>query len=162
MVISYYNQIIWKNDLCMCCLNWRATAIRHNTLKSHKTVFIVWISWKKMAFESGDFHTKSNLLCLVCQLVVSFLFAPWCIFHCVRTWCVVWEWHGLSDIATVTKGDGSLIRVNCTMACWCSWGSSLIPPSVTPIISDLWSNYIFIKKRQRLFTLTLPTNMLLG
>ncbi len=37
------------------------------------------------------FHTESNLLCLVCRCVVSFLFAPRCIFHCVRTWCVAWE-----------------------------------------------------------------------
>ncbi len=43
--------------------------------------------------------------CLVCRHIVSFLFALWCMFHCVRrTWCVVWEQHCLSDIATVTKG----------------------------------------------------------
>ncbi len=46
------------------------------------------------------FHTRSNLLCLLCQCVVSFLFALRCIFHCVRT-CVV---HCMSGIATVTKG----------------------------------------------------------
>ncbi len=28
------------------------------------------------------------------------------IFHCVRTWCVVWELHCLSDIATATKEAG--------------------------------------------------------
>ncbi len=52
------------------------------------------------------FHTRSNLLCLVCRHIVSVLFAPHCIFHCVRTWCVVW------DVATVTKGGGSLRGVN--------------------------------------------------
>ncbi len=80
-----------------------ATAICHDTLKSHKTVFIVWISYK-MTKADTLFHTKSNLLCLVCRCVVSLLIALRCIFHCVRTWCVVWEWHGLSDIATVDKG----------------------------------------------------------
>ncbi len=39
------------------------------------------------------FHTKSNLLCLLCRCVVSFLFAPRCISHWVRTWCVVF-WFG--------------------------------------------------------------------
>ncbi len=34
------------------------------------------------------FHTRSNLLCLLCQCVVSFLFALRRIFHCVRT-CVL-------------------------------------------------------------------------
>ncbi len=48
------------------------------------------------------FHTRSNLLCLLCQCVVSFLFALRCIFHCVRT-CVV---HCMSGIATVTKVGG--------------------------------------------------------
>ncbi len=33
-------------------------------------------------------------------------------FYCVRTWCVVWERHGLSDIATVTIEGGFLRRVN--------------------------------------------------
>ncbi len=31
------------------------------------------------------FHIRSNLLCLLCQCVVSSLFALRCIFHCVRT-----------------------------------------------------------------------------
>ncbi len=46
--------------------------------------------------------------CLVCRCFVCFLFAPWHIFHHVRTWCVTWERHGLSDIATVTEEDRSL------------------------------------------------------
>ncbi len=58
------------------------------------------------------YHTKSDLLCLVCRHVVSFLFAPRCIFHYIRTWCVAWKHHGLLDVATVTKGDRSLQRVN--------------------------------------------------
>ncbi len=62
-------------------------------------------------FQFDLFHTRSNLLCLVCRHVVSFLFAPRCIFYCVRTWRVVWEGHGLSDIATVTK-EGWLLQVN--------------------------------------------------
>ncbi len=52
------------------------------------------------------FHATSNLNCFVCRHIVSFLFAPRCTFHCVRTWCAVWECHGLSDIATVMKGAG--------------------------------------------------------
>ncbi len=41
---------------------------------------------------------------LLCDVIV--------IFYCVRIWSVAWEWHGLLDIATVTKGGGSLRRVN--------------------------------------------------
>ncbi len=36
-------------------------------------------------------------------------------FHCMRTWCVVWERHCLSVMATVTKGGRVLWTVN-----WCS------------------------------------------
>ncbi len=57
------------------------------------------------------FLTRSNLHCLVFRCVVSFLFAPQCIFYCVRTWCVEWERHGLSDIATVLKEGGFFRRV---------------------------------------------------
>ncbi len=68
-------------------------------------------NWKSEGPETL-FHIRSNLLCLVCRCVVSFLFALRCIFHCVRTWCVVWEWHCMSGIATVTKEGGSLWTVN--------------------------------------------------
>ncbi len=61
------------------------------------------------------FHTRSSLFCLVCRHIVSFLFAPWCIFHCMRTLCVVREQHGLSDIATITKVCGFLRRFNCLL-----------------------------------------------
>ncbi len=44
------------------------------------------------------------MLCLVCWRVVSFPFAPWYIFDCVKTRCEAWERHGLRDIVTVTKG----------------------------------------------------------
>ncbi len=54
------------------------------------------------------FHIRSNLLCVLCRGVFSFLFALRCIFHCVRT-CVVWEWHCLLVMATVTKG-GRILR----------------------------------------------------
>ncbi len=57
-------------------------------------------------------YRPSLLLCLVSLHVVSFLFALRCIFHYVRTWCVAWEQHGLSDIATVTTEGGYLWRVN--------------------------------------------------
>jgi len=40
-----------------------------------------------------------------------------CIFYCMRTWCVVWERRGLSNIATVTRGGGSLKLVNCWLSC---------------------------------------------
>ncbi len=53
------------------------------------------------------FHIRSNLLCLLCQCVVSSLFALRCIFHCVRT-CSV-RAHCMSGIATVTKG-GRVLR----------------------------------------------------
>ncbi len=59
------------------------------------------------------YHTKSDLLCLVCRHVVSFLFAPRCIFHYIRIWCVAWKHHGLLNVATVTKGGRSFQRVNC-------------------------------------------------
>ncbi len=59
------------------------------------------------------YHTKSDLLCLVCRHAVGFLFAPRCIFHYIRIWCVAWKHRGLLDVATVTKGDRSLQRVNC-------------------------------------------------
>ncbi len=35
-----------RRSVHVCCLNWGATAICHDTLKSHKRVFIVWISLK--------------------------------------------------------------------------------------------------------------------
>ncbi len=57
-------------------------------------------------------HTKSNLLCLFCRHIVSFLFATQCIFHCVRTWCVVWKQDGLLNITTVMKGGRSFQRVS--------------------------------------------------
>ncbi len=56
--------------------------------------------------------TPEVTYCLTCWRIVSFFFAPRCIFHCVRTWGVVWERRGLSDIATVTKGGGSLWRLD--------------------------------------------------
>ncbi len=44
--------------------------------------------------------------------VVSFLFALRCIFHCMRTWFVVWEQHCLSVMETVTKRGRVLRTVN--------------------------------------------------
>ncbi len=66
--------------------------ICHDTLKSHKTVFIVLISLKMTQFKTL-FHIRSNLLCLVCQCVVSSLFG----------------------MATVTKESGSFRTVNCEL-----------------------------------------------
>ncbi len=74
-------------------------------------------------FESWEFITSINiLLCFVCWRVVSFVFVQRCIFHCVRTWCVAWERHGLLDITTVRKGcKTTLQRVN-----WhCAWTKKL-------------------------------------
>ncbi len=62
------------------------------------------------------FHIRSNLLCLLCRCVVSFLFALRYMFYCVRTWCVVWEWHCLSVMATVTKG-GRVLRRSIAAIC---------------------------------------------
>ncbi len=93
---------IW---ICLCPLIY---------YRSVTTYIIVWISFK------NDQIWKlwlCNLLSLVCQCVVGVLFAPQCIFHCVRTWCVLWERHGMSDVATVAKGGGSLRRVNCASSC---------------------------------------------
>ncbi len=49
---------------------------------------------------------------VVCRRIVSFLFALQCIFHCMRTWCVVWERYCLSEIATVTVG-GWVVAIGC-------------------------------------------------
>ncbi len=56
--------------------------------------------WQNLKAKTS-FHSKSNLLCLVCQPVFSFLCAAR-----FFTWCVAWERHGLLDVATVTKGAG--------------------------------------------------------
>ncbi len=55
-------------------------------------------------FESWDLVSYR----LVYRRAVSFLFAPQSTFASVRAWCVVWERHGLSGIATVTKDCGFL------------------------------------------------------
>ncbi len=86
-------------------------------LKSHKTVFIVWICYKKSTIWKRRLCFISEVACSV--LSVSELSR--CIFHCGKTWCVAWERHGLSDIATVTKGGMSLWRVNCTR-----WATKLV------------------------------------
>ncbi len=89
--------------------------LRHysDTWKRHKIVFIVWILKQNDNLKTETlFHTKSNLLCLVCRSVVNVLFAPQCIFQCVSTWCVAWERQALSEAATVTTGGRSLRRVN--------------------------------------------------
>ncbi len=81
-----------RDDRFTCHLNWGATAICHITLKSHKRVFIVSNFYKmKKNLIQRQFYTKSNLLCLVCRHIISFLFAQRCIFH-VRTW---FDHHGL-------------------------------------------------------------------
>ncbi len=47
---------IWKDDRFTCLLNWGVSLICYDSLKSHKTVFIVWISFKKPTqFESWEF-----------------------------------------------------------------------------------------------------------
>jgi len=52
----------------------------------------------------------------VCYVRVSSVSVV-CIFYCMRTWCVVWERRGLSNIATVTRGGRSLKLVNCWLSC---------------------------------------------
>ncbi len=56
---------------------WRAT----------KRYFFFFFKWLNLKAEGPEtlFHIRSNLLCLLCQCVVSFLFDLRCIFHCVRT-----------------------------------------------------------------------------
>ncbi len=48
------------------CLNWDDTVICHDTLKSHKTVFILLISYKMTKFEDTDntavVHVTSHTL----------------------------------------------------------------------------------------------------
>ncbi len=86
--------------------HWRAT--------KRYLLFEFLLKWLSLKAESPEtlFHIKSNLLCVLCRCVVSFLFAMWCIFHCVRR-CVVWEQHCMSGITTVTKGGRGLRMVNC-------------------------------------------------
>ncbi len=92
-------ELRWYSDLSWHIKEPQNSIYCFNFLKKNK---------KKLKAENL-FHTRSNLLSLVCLHFVSFLFAQRCIFYFVRTWCVVWEWHGLSDIAAVTK-DGGFLR----------------------------------------------------
>ncbi len=91
-----------EEEMIGSCATWTEVlqrSVTHNTLTSNKTTFIVWISYlKKSKVENWDFFLP-QVTCSV--LSASFIFAPQCIFHCLRTWCVVWEWHG-----------GGLQRVN--------------------------------------------------
>ncbi len=87
-----------------------------DTLKSHKTVFIVYISLKMTNFNAETlFHTRSNLSGL--SACFQFLLCSTIYFPLLEKWCVVWEWHCLSGIATVTKG-GRVI-VNSQLMDWC-------------------------------------------
>ncbi len=80
--------------------------------KSNKTVFIVWISLKMT----------------ICKLRICFILKVTCSFMSVGTLAVysllcdvfftvwehvAWERHGLSNVATVTKGVGFLRMANC-------------------------------------------------
>ncbi len=85
MFISCFNKI-WKDDRFTRRLNWGTTAICHDTLKSHKMVFVVGSDkiWKlRLCF------IPKVTCCLVCRRVVSFLFVPWCIFTAWKhdVWC---------------------------------------------------------------------------
>ncbi len=86
-------------------------------------LFEFLLKWLNLKAEGPEtlFHIRSNLLCLLCRCFVSFLFALRCIFHCVRTWFVVWEQHCLSVMATVTKG-GRVLRTD-------NWNQSLFKTS---------------------------------
>ncbi len=71
------------NDRFMCHLNniLGNTAICHNTLKSHKMVFVAGISFKKYTFWNVRLCVIPEVTCsLVCCCVVIFLFALWCVF----------------------------------------------------------------------------------
>ncbi len=66
----------------MCRLNWGATAICNDTLKSHKTVFIAWSSSKITIFDGVLLHCKKcncifsslrNLLSLKYKHIYIFL-----------------------------------------------------------------------------------------
>ncbi len=94
--LRQYSDLSWhikEPQNCIYCLNF----FKNDSLKAEGPETL--------------FHTRSNLLGLLCRCVVSFLFALRCIFHCVRT-CVVRERHCLSVMATVTKEGGSLRTVD--------------------------------------------------
>ncbi len=88
----------------------------------------------------------------ICQHTVSFLYALQCIFHCVRTWCVAWEQHGLLDMAPVTKGGGSLWRVNWT--CDLLWRHNKNMEVLLPVKLFILHFLIvwFTKNKNHLFT----------
>ncbi len=50
-----------------------------------------------------------EVTCSVLSVCVLSVYSLLChvLFHCVRTWCVVWEQHCLLEIATVNKDGGS-------------------------------------------------------
>ncbi len=58
-----------------------------------------------------------EVTCSVLSVCVLSVYSLLChvLFHCVRTWCVVWEQHCLSEIATVNKDGGSF-------SFWELWG----------------------------------------
>ncbi len=79
------------------CGAWTEAVICHDTLKSHKIVLLFEFLWNSMNFyEKLWLCFIPEVTCYVLSNCVfgSFLFAPRCIFYCIRT-CVVWEWHGL-------------------------------------------------------------------
>ncbi len=102
--VSKYKE---KDDLFTCCLNWGATVTCHDTLKSYKTLFIVWISFFLLLKGRPCFIPE--VTCSVFSVGVLSVFS---LFPDV--FFTVWEHerHGLLNIATVTKEDGFSRRVN--------------------------------------------------
>ncbi len=77
------------DDRFMCHLNsiLGNTAICHNTLKSLNILFVVGISLKKYTFWNVRLCFIPEVTCSLVCCVVIFLFALWCVFHCVRIRC---------------------------------------------------------------------------
>ncbi len=94
-------------------LRWGNTVIFYDTLKSHNMYLLFEFLKNDQIWKLTPCFIPQVTFSLLSVRVLSvFSFTSWCIFHCVRTWCVVWEGHCLSNIATVTKEGKFLRRVN--------------------------------------------------
>ncbi len=80
-----------EEEMIFLCGTWtealQQSVTTHWRAMINKQYLFEFFKWPHLKAKTL-FHTKSNLLCLVCWHVVSVLFSPQCIFHCVRTWCV--------------------------------------------------------------------------
>ncbi len=120
-----------------------------DTLKSHKTVFIVYISLKMTNFNAETlFHTRSNLSGL--SACFQFPLCSTIYFPLLEKWCVVWEWHCLSGIVTVTKGGRVIVNSQLMDWCgllWCFYQSLILtaPIHCRASIADKWCIATFLQ-----------------